>query len=433
MKTDAAKPPLFNDPALIERLHELRKTDNTRNWYYLIRAWVYLVLVLGGAVWFFVSRADWGLSWWWNVPVALVAGILVGAGQHQLAGLMHEGSHHMLFRHKPLNEIISNIFCAFPLISMTYLYRVQHHAHHQFVNDDERDPDLWQQKRTGHWLEGPKEKRELLKTFLKWLWPVKLIVYSASRARSAAGGGGANPYRNKDRKYSKVPKHTFLGSALIQMGLMTVLVLVGDPWLLAAGGAALWIGTLVRLAMLSEDEFVSSRVRTALPHKPMWLLRATHLHAIIFGLALTTLLTGRWAGVYALVLWALPLSTSFSLFMMLRQVVQHANNDRGRITNTHTFLVNPFVRWAIFPIGQDYHLPHHLFASVPHYRLKALHKTLMQYPEYGAPEVEVEVEGYFSPRRPPPRPPTVIEALGPGHTRNAEEIYIDDACVEADL
>ncbi len=119
--------------------------------------------------------------------------------------------------------------------------------------------------------------------------------------------------------------------------------------------------------------------------------------------------------------------------MMLRQVVQHANNDRGRITNTHTFLVNPLVRWAIFPIGQDYHLPHHLFPTVPHDRLTALHKTLMQYPEYGAPEVEVEVEGYFVPHRPPPRPPTVVEALGPGHSRNAAEIYIDDSVVGTDL
>ena len=73
MRTDTAKPPLFSDPALIDRIHELRKTDNTTNWYFLIRTWVYLVLVLGVAVWFFVSRADWGLSWWWNVPVALVA------------------------------------------------------------------------------------------------------------------------------------------------------------------------------------------------------------------------------------------------------------------------------------------------------------------------------------------------------------------------
>ena len=32
---------------------------------------------------------------------------------------------------------------------------------------------------------------------------------------------------------------------------------------------------------------------------------------------------------------------------------------------------------AVFPIGNDYHLPHHLFPMVPHYNLRKLHALLM--------------------------------------------------------
>ena len=80
--------------------------------------------------------------------------------------------------------------------------------------------------------------------------------------------------------------------------------------------------------------------------------------------------------------------------MIMRQWVQHGNADRGRYTNTRVFLVNPFIRYAVFPFGMDYHLPHHIYASVPHYKLKGLHELLLQDPEYR--EKGIVVEGYFN-------------------------------------
>src|SRR5205085_10557905 len=124
--------------------------------------------------------------------------------------------------------------------------------------------------------------------------------------------------------------------------------------------------------------------------------RLTFLSLVFNALAWATLWTGRWAGLYFLVLWVVPLLTSFSFFMILRQLVQHGNGGRGWLTNTRVFLVNRFINYAVFPMGQDYHLPHHLYASVPHYRLRELHEVLMEYPEYR--EQAVVVEGYFVPR-----------------------------------
>ena len=125
----------LKDAELKEQLQNLRQADNLTNWYYLIRTYVFLLVVIGGAVWFDLYRLEQGWSILWSVPVFLAAIIMVGAGQHQLSGLAHEGVHHILFRNRVLNELTSDWFCLFPLFSSTHHYRLQHLAHHQFVND----------------------------------------------------------------------------------------------------------------------------------------------------------------------------------------------------------------------------------------------------------------------------------------------------------
>ena len=113
-------------------------------------------------------------------------------------------------------------------------------------------------------------------------------------------------------------------------------------------------------------------------------LRVGFITLLLTSLAVVTKLTGALAVFYFLVLWVVPLFSSFAFFMILRQLVQHGNGGRGWINNTRTFLVAPFIRFAVFPLGQDYHLPHHMYATVPHYRLKRLHALLMAYLEYRA-------------------------------------------------
>jgi fatty acid desaturase len=117
-----------------------------------------------------------------------------------------------------------------------------------------------------------------------------------------------------------------------------------------------------------------------------------------------------------------PLFTSFPIFMMLRQWVQHGNADRGRYTNTRVFLVGPLLRYAVFPWGMDYHLPHHLMASVPHYNLKRLHELLLADPEYR--EKGTVLRGFFL-------GVGALAALGPAHAPQTRECaYVDNATLE---
>jgi fatty acid desaturase len=64
---------------------------------------------------------------------------------------------------------------------------------------------------------------------------------------------------------------------------------------------------------------------------------------------------------------------------------------------------------AVFPIGNDFHLPHHLFPMVPHYNLRKLHALLMDKSIYQ--EEAVVVKGYFISPEKPPLHPTVLDVM----------------------
>lgn len=92
--------------------------------------------------------------------------------------------------------------------------------------------------------------------------------------------------------------------------------------------------------------------------------------------------------------WVLPLLTVYPLLMQLREIAHHCNApDDGDLTNSRVFRVNPILAAAVFPYGQAFHLTHHLFAMVPHYRVAEAHRLLLRYRPYR--ESVVVCRGYF--------------------------------------
>ena len=138
---------------------------------------------------------------------------------------------------------------------------------------------------------------------------------------------------------------------------------------------ALTPAIIIYFALLDENKLPHAHVETVISHRTTNISRITYM-AIVYT-ALTGIEVAGWAPawIYYGLLWIVPLFTTFPLFMIMRQWVQHGNADRGRYTNTRVFLVNPLIRYAMFPFGMDYHLPHHIYASVPHLQAEGLARS----------------------------------------------------------
>jgi fatty acid desaturase len=80
-----------------------------------------------------------------------------------------------------------------------------------------------------------------------------------------------------------------------------------------------------------------------------------------------------------LVLWVLPLVTVVQAVLRLRAIAEHgATSDfSSPLTAARTNTGPAWLRWLIFPHHVNYHIEHHLYASVPHYRLPALHREMV--------------------------------------------------------
>src|SRR5262245_12578900 len=399
----------LNDSGLIRRVNALRQIDNRSNWIYLVREYLFLGLVAGLTLWISHWRIDSGLSWLWDVPVTVTAIGLVGAGQHRLSTLGHEASHYMLFRNRLLNELVSDIFCMFPMWSTTHHYRLQHLAHHQFPNDPERDPDVTQMAASGHRFTFPMSPRRFVwECVLKQLlWFPKLIRYIRVRARYSTTGAGTGPYEAKGPRSKLLILVGVLYLAALA-GALTALVMLDQPVLLAVVPAGMLAAVLIFYARVPAHLYRQSLVKPDVSPRVLTYGRVTHWTLTFTALAWLTYLTDMPWGLYYLLLWMVPLGTAFSFCMILRQVVQHGNATRERLTNTRIFLVSRLIRFAVFPLGMDWHLPHHLFPMVPHYRLKELHNLLLEADEYR--EQATVVEPSFSHRR-PPQHPTVLELM----------------------
>ena len=179
-------------------------------------------------------------------------------------------------------------------------------------------------------------------------------------------------------------------------------------------------------SVIPESHFPQSRVRPVISDRATIISRMSYLAAVYGALTLIEYQTGAPAWGYFALLWILPLFTAFPVFMVLREWVQHGNADRGRMTNSRVFLVDPLTRYAVFPLGMDYHLPHHLFASVPHYKLKALHELLLRDPEYA--EKGVIVEGWTGING--KGDPSIVEVLGPRYAVRGNEIFVNEATLD---
>lgn len=106
--------------------------------------------------------------------------------------------------------------------------------------------------------------------------------------------------------------------------------------------------------------------------------RADRNFVIVFHVA--ALAAAAWTGhlVQYLVLWILPLVTVVQAILRLRAIAEHgATTDfSSPLTAARTNLGPAWLQWLVFPHHVNYHIEHHLYASVPHYHLPELHREM---------------------------------------------------------
>ena len=133
------------------------------------------------------------------------------------------------------------------------------------------------------------------------------------------------------------------------------------------GAPALNAATNVALRPLDDT---SQKLRTE--------ARTDRNTVIAFHVAL--LIAFTWSGylVQYLVLWILPLVTVVQAILRLRAIAEHgATTDfSSPLTAARTNVAPGWLEWLIFPHHVNYHIEHHLYASVPHYNLPRLHREM---------------------------------------------------------
>jgi fatty acid desaturase len=258
-----------------------------------------------------------GWSAWQAGAWALVAAcaLLMGTQQHALFVLAHEAAHYRLFSSRALNDAIGRLAATLGGISMC-TYRVTHRLHHNHLYGTQ-DPDL--ALNAGY----PRGRAYLVR---------KLLIDLSGRTAP--------------RTYAY-----FFGAPAID--------------------------TDARRALRPLDD-TSPALRTA-ARRDRGVVVAFHL-----GAPLVALLLGGWRGLAAYaVLWLLPLATVLQALLRLRAVAEHGApaGYESPLTAARTNLpgrgpLGWLVRLALFPHHVNYHIEHHLYPAVPHYRLAALHRRL---------------------------------------------------------
>ncbi|HEY4313578.1 MAG TPA: fatty acid desaturase [Pirellulales bacterium] len=378
----------LNDRELAAKIHPLRYINNWTNLLYIAADYAVLITLLVGTIAVCQNRAAWGVPWAALVPIVAISIFLIGACQHRLAGMGHEGAHYILMKNRILNELVSDVFCMIPIFTTTEQYRQIHLGHHEHTNDWNRDPEILNVAETRRMADFPMTPWEVFKNFaMHLLWPPTLLRYTWDMIYVNALGNGVHPYELDDAR-PRFPGKTvrnFRPATWLGLGYVAVMAigvgtvgLTGPAWLLAVAPVAFWCAGCAVVWLLPESYFFQSKLKPVYSVRITSMLRLASLTILQTAISVPLYLTGTNYAIYFWLLWVLPLGTSFPYLMLLRDLVQHANADDGKLTNSRVVFCHPFIRWAMFVYGQDAHLTHHLYPAVPHYNLPRLHELLKQ-------------------------------------------------------
>lgn len=276
------------------------------------------------------ARSDWRGAWavastWgvialafaalarWPHPLTFIgAMVVIGGRQLCLAILQHEGAHGTLFKNRWLNDVLTDWLCARPIWQNLPKYKAHHLGHHTRTGTDE-DPDIT----------------------LHADYPVTRASLARKMLRDIAGVTGIK---------------LIYGLVMMDAGVF--------KWTVANH-----IERLPQQGRTTLDR-VGAALRNMAPmlltNAVLWGLMAACGHAWLYGV------------------WVLSYLTVLPLFIRIRSIAEHGCLERSpdMFLNTRTTRAGWLARMTVAPLRVNYHMEHHLMASVPYHRLPLMHRWL---------------------------------------------------------
>ncbi|HNE20748.1 MAG TPA: fatty acid desaturase family protein [Turneriella sp.] len=276
-----------------------------------------------GTTWALVAFSFVIVALWPHTPTlfvpVLIALVLLGNRHLALAILVHDASHHALFKTRWLNDFMGKWFAAAPVLQNLEGYRKYHLQHHRYTGQDYQgekgDPDIILTRNY------PISKKSLR----RWL------------LRDLTG-------RSAPRLY--------LGLLAMNLGLIRF-----D------------LSGRVVMERRERRSVLGWLKHGTLSLFPFLLTNAAMLTALI-------LLGHGWL----YLLWLAAGFTTFQFFVRVRSIAEHGMLPRvaDMLRNTRTTEVAWWERLTFAPHHVNYHLEHHFLMAVPSYRLPQMHKILKE-------------------------------------------------------
>src|SRR5258708_29363361 len=146
-----------------EELLELSALSPLRSLFHIVAEWAVIV------------TAAYLCQRFWNPVLYLVAVAFIGARQHALLVLMHDGVHYRLFRNRQLNDWTAEVILAWPNLISARSYRKNHFAHHRYL-DTPQDPDWVRHQGDPNWG-FPKHWAKLAMLMSRDIWGLGAMFY----------------------------------------------------------------------------------------------------------------------------------------------------------------------------------------------------------------------------------------------------------------
>ncbi|MEQ1069997.1 fatty acid desaturase family protein [Acinetobacter lwoffii] len=305
-----------------DEIKELTTTSDLHGAWAVGSTWTVIVMTFGTVAYSWEYLPTWGKV----LMCALALAILAGR-QLAMAILMHDASHHSLFKTKWLNTHLTDWLCARPIWNDVSKYRPYHLKHHAKTSQPD-DPDLGLVKKF------PITQSSLFRKFFRDLNGQSGLKFLAGRVLMDlellewSVSNDPKPILRGDRSNLELAKNLLKNSS----------------------------GMLISNAAIFSALWASG-------HPKLYLL------------------------------WPLAYITPFPLFIRIRAMAEHAGleTSHSALSNTRTTRAGWLARALVAPIHVNYHIEHHLMASVPHQKLARMHQMLREREYVDAPPSYLDV------------------------------------------